>query len=343
MATRKSRQKPRKTVRRRKSTTMGKILPPIDIKSDRDLKKLPLYIKNGPVIMYIYAVWCGHCQQMMKHWGGATQSPERSIQAVKVNETMLQKVNDLIKKCINKNAKPINPSGFPTIIIVDKKGNIVTNVEPVKDTEVLTNVMNQSGVLYNQAGLNKEELPSSNSSLNATIPTNDKSNIPMNVTIPPNALSMSGNTNVGEESLLGSMIKNSPPPPPSIKSNNKSNNVFTSMDPDSITSLHSMTPSTEENVPVVPPVATSDIQSNTSISNSRSIPLNRKVSGGSLYGALSQTAYTLAPTAILLGTAAYVMKRKSKKAKKSGGANKKHKKTHKKSHCKSRISNLNII
>ena len=88
MATRKSRQKPRKTVRRRKSTTMGKILPPLDIKSDEDLKKLPLYIKNGPVFLYIYAVWCGHCQQMMKHWADATKSPQRSIQAVKVNETM---------------------------------------------------------------------------------------------------------------------------------------------------------------------------------------------------------------------------------------------------------------
>lgn len=339
MATRKSRQKPRKTVRRRKSTTMGKILPPIDIKSDSDLEKLPLYIKNGPVFLYIYAVWCGHCQQMMKHWAEATKSPERSIQAVKVNETMLSKVNDLINKRVNNNAKPINPEGFPTMIIVDNKGNKVTDVEPVKDTKVLTKVMNESGVLYNQAGLNKEELTPSNSSMNTTIPTNVKNNLVMNANIPPNALSMPRNTNVGEESLMGNMIKNSPPPPVSIKANNKSNNVFTSMDPDLITSLHSLPPSTEENVPVVPPVASSDIQANTPISNSLSIPANRKVSGGSLYGAMSHTAYTLAPTAILLGTAAYMINRKSKKSKKSKKANKKHKKSHR----KSRISNLNVI
>lgn len=339
MATRKSRQKPRKTVRRRKSTTMGKILPPIDIKTDRDLEKLPLYIKNGPVFLYIYAVWCGHCQQMMKHWAEATKSPERSIQAVKVNETMLTKVNDLINKRVNNNAQPINPEGFPTMIIVDNKGNKVTDIEPVKDTKVLTNVMNQSGVLYNQAGLNKEELPPSNSSVNATIPSNAKNKVAMNSMIPNNALSMSRNANIGEESLLGNVIKNSPPPPTSIKSNNKSNNVFTSTDPDLITSLHSLTPSAEENVPIVPPVATSDIQSNTPISNSLSIPANRKVSGGSLYGTLSQTAYTLAPMAILLGTATYVMKRKSKKAKKAKKLNKKHKKSHR----KSKISNLNVI
>lgn len=334
MATRKSRQKPRKTVRRRKSTTMGKILPPIDIKSDRDLEKLPLYIKNGPVFLYIYAVWCGHCQQMMKHWAEATKSPERSIQAVKVNETMLSKVNDMINKRVNSNAKPINPEGFPTMIIVDNQGNKVTDIEPVKDTKVLTNVMNQSGSLYKEAGLNKEELPPSTSTMNATIPSNAKNSLP-NANLPSNSLSMTRNANVGEESLLGNMIKNSPPPPTSIKSNNKSNNVFTSTDPDLITSLHSLAPSTEENVPVVPPVATSDIQSNTPISNSLSIPANRKVSGGSLYGALSKTAYTFAPTA-------YVINRKYKKSKKTKKS-KKHNKKHKKTHRKSKISNLNII
>lgn len=339
MATRKSRQKPRKTVRRRKSTTMGKILPPIDIKSDHDLEKLPLYIKNGPVFLYIYAVWCGHCQQMMKHWAEATKSPERSIQAVKVNETMLSKVNDLINKRVNNNAKPINPEGFPTMIIVDNKGNKVTDVEPVKDTKVLTKVMNESGVLYNEAGLSKEELPSSNSSMNVSVPTNIKSNLSLNVNIPSNALSMTRNANVGEESLMGNMIKNSPPPPVSIKANNNSQNVFTSMDPDLITSLHSLPPSTEENVPVAPPLTNSDIQLNTPISNSLSIPANRKVSGGSLYGAMSHTAYTLAPTAVLLGTAAYMLNRKSKKAKKAKKASKKHKKSHR----KSKISNLNVI
>ena len=335
MATRKSRQKPRKTVRRRKSTTMGKILPPLDIKSDEDLKKLPLYIKNGPVFLYIYAVWCGHCQQMMKHWADATKSPQRSIQAVKVNETMLSKVNNLINKSVNNNAKPINPEAFPTMIIVDNQGNKVTDIEPVKDTKVLTNVMNESGKLYKEAGLNKKNEnvmeESSTLSMNESVPPS----LSMNANIPSNASSMTRNTNVGEESLMGNIIKNSPPPPASLKSANKSNNVFTSTDPDLITSLHSLPPVNGENTTMIPPSANEDLQKNSTISNSLSVPPNRKVSGGSLYGAMSQTAFTLAPTAILLGTAAYMMKRRSKKVKKT----KKGKKTHR----RSKISHLNII
>jgi hypothetical protein len=47
------------------------------------------------------------------------------------------------------------------------------------------------------------------------------------------------------------------------------------------------------------------------------LPPNLKVRGGSLYQAMSQTAYTLAPAAVLLATAAKVMKRYTRKHKQS--------------------------
>jgi hypothetical protein len=57
----------------------------------------------------------------------------------------------------------------------------------------------------------------------------------------------------------------------------------------------------------------------------RELPLNQRLNGGSLYGAMAKTAYTLAPAAVLMATAAmtfknrkhhskHSMKRKSRRA-----------------------------
>ena len=164
MATRKFRKsksrttsrRPKRTVRRHRTSTAGKILPPLDVRSKKHLSEFEKRLKKGPLmIMMVYADWCGACHTMMPHFDAAAKSPGRSIQAVKVNEQMLQDVNKSINEKVNKSAKPLNVEGYPSIIVVDNKGNAVTEIEPVRNTESMTALMAQAGPLAETAGINR--------------------------------------------------------------------------------------------------------------------------------------------------------------------------------------------
>jgi protein disulfide-isomerase len=149
--------KSRKSGRVRRSTA-GKILPPLDVRSNKQLKEFERRIKQGGItIVLVWAPWCGHCHKFMPHFDEAAKSPNRSVQAIKVEETMLPAVNAVLTKNINKSAKPLNVEGYPSLIVVDKNGNKVTEMEAVKNTEVMTNVMNNAGPLAEEAGINIEE------------------------------------------------------------------------------------------------------------------------------------------------------------------------------------------
>jgi hypothetical protein len=91
---------------------------------------------------------------MMPHFDAAAKSSNRSIQAVKVQDNMLPAVNEVLTSNINKQAKPLNVEGYPSIIVVDKQGNKVTDIEPVRNTETMTKLMESAGPLAKQAGLN---------------------------------------------------------------------------------------------------------------------------------------------------------------------------------------------
>ena len=182
MATRKFRKsRPRKTVRRRRVSTAGKILPPLDVRSKKQLGDFEKRIKQGDLtIILVWAPWCPHCHTMMPHFDAAAKSPNRSIQAIKVEDTMLPAVNQILTTNINKSAKPLNVEGFPSIIVVDKQGNKVTDIEPVRNTKSMTSLMNNAGPLAIQAGLNK---PNQN---NATVATSIKNSLKGNMNINSN-------------------------------------------------------------------------------------------------------------------------------------------------------------
>lgn len=150
--------KVRKTARRHRASTAGKILPPLDVRSTKHLKEFEKRIKKGPLtIVMVYADWCGHCHTMAPHFDAASKSPQRSIQSVKVNEQMLDSVNDYMSKNIPQNSKGINVEGYPSILIVDNKGNKVTDIEPVRNTKTMTDVMNKSANMASNSGLIEED------------------------------------------------------------------------------------------------------------------------------------------------------------------------------------------
>jgi hypothetical protein len=95
---------------------------------------------------------------MMPHFDAAAKSPSRTINAVKVEEQMLPAVNQILTTQVNKAAKPLNVEGYPSIIVVDKNANKVTDIEPVRDTAVMTQVMANAGPLANKAGLTNENV-----------------------------------------------------------------------------------------------------------------------------------------------------------------------------------------
>ena len=116
----------RKRKRENKASSLSTILDPLDVRSSSMLKEMEKRIRKGPVtLVLIYADWCGHCHELMPHWDKAVESPNRSVQAVKVNDQMLSNVNAMVNKSINHQAPPIDVSGYPTIIMVDNKGNLL--------------------------------------------------------------------------------------------------------------------------------------------------------------------------------------------------------------------------
>jgi thiol-disulfide isomerase/thioredoxin len=395
MATRKRPSKFRrkmKTVRKHRISTAGKILPPLDVRHNKHLGEFKERIQKGPLtIVLVYADWCGHCHTMMPHFDNAAKSDGRSIQAVKLNEKMLPAVNDFISKSVNKTAEPINAEGYPSILLVDTKANKVTDVPTVRDTDIMTSLMNKSGSIAKQAGLNGSNpkdivnsivknnvvSPAANvgaAANNSMGANNNKNKKPTNLMgelgveesgLAEEASVSPKNFDVGEDELKGSLSPAAPINQLSKSANKAANankrNIAASVAPSPMTGFsaeYEAAPNkssransnsnkkmedearmvTSLAAPLSPPTNDGDMESvepsgipseTPSISNS--LEPAEKLSGGgcgcggppamryggSLMGALSRTAYTLAPAAVLLATAASVMRGKTRKHKKA--------------------------
>lgn len=298
----KSKRGGRKTARGHRLSTSGKILPPLDVRSDGMMGEFAKRIMKGPLtIVMVYADWCGHCHHMMPHFDAAAKSANRSVQAVKLNETMMNMANSTINKSVNQSAKPMSVEGYPSILLLDQEGNKVTEIEAVKNTNTMMKVMNESGSLARNAGI---------ASMNRSIHSSNRS-----VNRP--ALSMV-TRNESPDEIMNNVIENEVIRPemnrdPSMNQRTQIGIEETGMAARSmgtsfgdVDAFSAVSPMKEEDMLTSPPTG-NDLQS---IKNRLSE--NQKV-GGSLYEAMSRSAYVLAPTAALLATSALMMKRRTRK------------------------------
>ena len=175
-------------------------------------------------------------------------------------------------------------------MLVGKDGNEISQIEPVKDTDVMTKVMKQSAALANEAGLTSDD----RSEMNESIRPNNTRNTP------PKVASLNANAT-----------------PDFIANEDMGEKEGVSLAPNNSVTKMNNGPSL-----AVPPAMNDDHE----------MENNNVKKGGSLYAAMSQSAYTLAAPAALLATAALMMRRNTrKKHGKHGKRSSKHTKHSKRS------------
>jgi thiol-disulfide isomerase/thioredoxin len=314
-----------------------------------------LLSKKPLTIVMVYATWCPHCHTMMPHFDAAAKSPKNTVSAVKINETMMNSVNDYIHTNVNREAKPLRVEGYPSILLVNQKAEKVTDLEPIRDTERMTKIMEESGSLAEEAGLSSNRPPSANLSLNKNsvnrnlsaenvvedVVNNELENVASNIgSVATNSINIAKNKNKNKNKNKGNSVLptlnsitqngNAPSPLPAVTSfNTKNNNGLTpskKMSQEatkafSLEAVGSMDEPTEAST--VAPSSISDDMESVVISNK--LTPAQKLSGGSLLQAMTRTTYTLAPAAALLATAAMVMKRNHRASTHKGRKQKKQK------------------
>jgi thiol-disulfide isomerase/thioredoxin len=277
-------------------------MKPVDVRKKEHFKGLGERISNGPLtLVFVYADWCGHCKTFAPYYDKAANNKGRSIQAVKVNESVLGEVNSHLKSVMPQ-ADEIQADGYPSLILVDSNGKKVSEIEPVREESVMTEVMNKSGPLA-------EEMGNVNESLGQSISVNTGNNESMEKA----KMKMNANANAKKTVSVR------------VKSTNKS--IFNSPLPEEEADVSSFTAA--ENVAtneIMPPTGEEDII-NVGEEGVRVGGGKKKKNGGSLYGSLVEAAYTLAPAGIMFGLADQAIKRGRRKTRKGGKRAKKTKKS----------------
>ena len=96
---------------------MGAIMPPVDVNQSKLMGELQKRIKKGPITMvFVYADWCGHCQTYKDTYSKLENNPNRNIQIARVRDDMFPSANIT-------NAKI---EGYPSVILVDKNNKAMS-------------------------------------------------------------------------------------------------------------------------------------------------------------------------------------------------------------------------
>jgi thiol-disulfide isomerase/thioredoxin len=316
------------------------------------MKEFLKRIMIGPItIMIIYADWCSHCHDALPRFKEAAKHQGRTGQAIAMNETMMNHASAALQKSVNQNSKGVTASAFPTVLIVDKNANVITEVNMPRTTEDTVKLMNQSGIAAVETGVGNASMKVSplTSPIGEPEPIGEASVASMKVsplTSPigepepfgePEPIGEANINRLGPESItplvnespIRSPLRNETPQEimrnvvKNLKSPVMNIQPGVGLSPVGMADRKEGFPYNMRNPYIdegqlrgspgkMPPMVVP--KSHTDIIESP-LPPNLKVRGGSLYQAMSQTAYQLAPPAILFATAAKVMKYYTRKHK----------------------------
>lgn len=281
---------------KRSAPVMGRIFPPIDVRSAKDFPEMMKRLVEGPVsIVLIYADWCGHCDTFKPHFDAASKSPQRSVQSIKINESVLNDANSYLSKNLS-NSSSFNADGYPHMEARSANNTPLSKMDVVRDTDTMTRVMNDTGKMPSSFVVNNSGFASMNMSASA------KKN---------NMNSMNAIKNSMEEGNVFSLDDN-------VESLSSSRPVMG----ESVTLSNKESMSSIEDQPIIaePPMP-EDLTS----SVTRSEPIitvgtdmeTTGQKGGALFATMGQVAYKLAPAGLLLGLATQVVKPRRKNVKKT--------------------------
>jgi thiol-disulfide isomerase/thioredoxin len=297
---------------KRSAPVMGRIFPPIDVRSVKDFPEMMKRLVEGPVsIVLIYADWCGHCDTFKPHFDAASKSPERSVQSIKINESVLNDANSYLSKNLS-NSSSFVAEGYPHMEARSANNVPLSKMEVVRDTDTMTRVMNETGKMPSSFVVNNSGFVSKSASANANM--NAKKNNMNSMNAIKNSMNegdvLSFNDNV--ESLASSR----PVMGESVKLSNKNNMSSIEDQP-----IIAEPPMPEDLTYSVAQGASKDLTS----SVAQSAPVitigtdmnTTEQKGGALFSTMGQVAYKLAPAGLLLGLATQVVKPRRKHVKKT--------------------------
>ena len=125
---RRSAKKSAKTLKR--YSTVGKILPPLDVRKEKDLIPLMNRIKSGPItIILVYADWCSHCHSFKPKFDAAARKRTLPYPVAYVEDSMLSMANEKLKS-LNGSPNTLSVQGYPTVVAVSNQGQMVKKSIP---------------------------------------------------------------------------------------------------------------------------------------------------------------------------------------------------------------------
>ena len=274
----------------RKRHSSGRLSAPVDVNSTSKIGKFESLI--GPVLVFVYADWCGHCQRYKPMWKKLSQDPNRSINMAAVRDDMLPQTS------LTERAEPV--SSYPTVLLIGKNGKAVNFKGETGESQEVPdhgNMENMRAIIRN-AGTEKGEVALAASSTTAVAEPVHRANEPL----PSVNIRTNMPTNMNNRALPSKNTNTSTPnytPTPNLVPNKKQFPVTVTATPsEPITPLNSVQNITAE---VTPPPGPSAGPPNIAADIVQTKRLVKNQAGGSLFEILARTAYSAAPAAVLLG------------------------------------------